>query len=116
MTPITLTHAKTSARVCGLNARPIQEGAGHNVSNSEAREGRIDPVGDRLRGGLLTTVLEGTCLVRCCHAKKSSQDFARAGLLHTARSSEWREVSDLTQVHSRIYSNVNRSLQSGMPE
>jgi len=38
-----MTHAKTSTRVCGLQASPIKEGEGLNDPSPVAREGRADP-------------------------------------------------------------------------
>jgi len=108
--PSTMTHAKTSARVCGLQARPIEEGGGHNVPSFVAREGRVDPLGDRARRGTLTKPLAhgsdsgvrgGTCPVCCCHAAASSR----------ARGSAAYSSIDRRAGSVRLDSSAQRNLQ-----
>jgi len=85
--------------------KAIEEWGGHQAPDSVAREGRIDPVGDRERGGTLTTVFEGTCLVHCSHHAASSQGFARA-----YRSAAYHSI-DQRAGSVRLDSSAQRNLQ-----
>jgi len=89
-------------------------GGGHNVPSSVAREGRVDPLGDRVRRGTLTKPLAhgsdsgvrgGTCLVCCCHTAASSQGFARA------RGSAAYSSIDRRAGSVRLDSSAQRNLQ-----
>jgi len=120
-----MTHAKTSARV-RVGSQADRGGGGSQRSKFRSRRGAGRSTGrSRTKGD----VDEATCTrvsQRCSRGRvwcvvvtprrRREALRARAGLLHTVRSIEGREVSDLTQVHSGIYSNANRVTQNGTPE